>query len=62
MYTNKHKFNLIMAIQDITLEYKGKGCTQEWIYHNIIYPRFYISKTTYYRYLGINAKRLSKKL
>jgi len=60
MYNNINLLRRIVEIQDITLEHKAHGATQEWIYKNIIYPRYYISRPTYYRYLSINAKKLLK--
>lgn len=52
----------IVEIQNITMEYKKKGIYQEWIYINVIAPKFYISRATYYNYLAINAKGELKKL
>lgn len=56
-YKNINRLRRIIEIQNITLEYTAKGVTQEWVYRNIIYPRFYISRQTYYRYLAEPAKR-----
>lgn len=56
-YRNVNRLRRIIEIQNITLEYTKKGMTQEWVYRNIIYPRFYISRMTYYRYLSEPAKR-----
>jgi hypothetical protein len=60
MYNNINLLRRIIEIQDITLEHKARGATQEWIYKNIIYPRYFISRPTYYRYLSINAKKMLK--
>jgi len=60
MYNNTNYLRKVKEIQDITIEHKARGATQEWIYKNIIYPRYFISKPTYYRYLSINAKKLLK--
>jgi hypothetical protein len=47
----------IVDAQNITLDYKKKhGSTQVWIYENIIEQRYGISKSTYYQWLGRNAK------
>jgi hypothetical protein len=62
MYNRKNKLTLIISIQETTLEHTKKGVTQEWVYKNLIYPRFFISRRTYYEYLGYNAKQELRKL
>jgi predicted transcriptional regulator YheO len=58
MAYNKRNYLLkIIDIQNITLEQTEKGVFQESVYRNIISPRYFISRTTYYRYLSINAKK-----
>lgn len=47
----------IRDVQKITLEHTRKGITQEWIYHNIIYPKYFISKSTYNNYLATNINK-----
>jgi len=59
-YKNINRLRRIIEIQNITLEHTQKGITQEWVYKNIIYPRFFISRATYYRYLAEPAKRKAK--
>lgn len=60
-YNNTNLLRRMVEIQNLTLQYAKKGATQQWIYTNVIYPRFYISKTVYYRYLSVNAKLELKK-
>lgn len=61
-YNNSNFLLRVVDIQNITLQYKNKGCTQEWIYQKMIRPTYKISRGTYYRYLSIAAKaRLKKK-
>ncbi|MBN1187016.1 MAG: hypothetical protein JXB49_32360 [Bacteroidales bacterium] len=57
-----NRLKRIIAIQDIVIEHKQKGITQEWVYQNVIYPRYFIGKRTFYEYLGTNAKAELKKL
>lgn len=52
----------VVEVQNITLENKRRGKTQEWTYNEIIYPRFFISKATFYAYLARNAKKELKEL
>lgn len=52
----------MVEIQDITLAHKKRGVTQEWVYVNEIYPRFMISRATYYSYLAYPAKRELRKV
>jgi hypothetical protein len=56
-YNRKNKLRLIITIQNITLEHTQKGVTQEWVYKNIILPRYCVSKRTYYSYLATPAKQ-----
>ena len=55
-YNKKNHLRRIIDIQNITLEYKAKGCSQEWIYLKLIHPSYTISRATYYRYLATAAK------
>jgi hypothetical protein len=50
-FCNKNYLTKIATVQKITLEYKEKGCTQEWIYRKLIFPNYLISRTTFYKYL-----------
>jgi len=56
-YTPVNKLMRISTIQNITLEHTRRGATQEWVYENLIHPVFFISRRTYYHYLGTNARR-----
>lgn len=56
-YNSTNKLKRIIKIQRITLEHTAKGVTQEWIFINLIQPVFDISRTTYYRYLAVNARK-----
>lgn len=60
-WNNSNWLKKIVDIQNITLEYKDKGCTQEWIYKKLIKPTYNISRGTYYRYLAVAAKAELKK-
>lgn len=60
-YNNCNHLRKIIDIQNITLEYKDKGCSQEWIYLKLINPTYRISRGTFYRYLARAAKSELKK-
>ncbi len=60
-YTKRNLLRRIIDIQDATLEHTRKGVTQEWVYTNIIFPQYRISRRTFYSYLGTNAKSELKK-
>jgi len=60
-YNNSNHLSKVVDIQNITLQYKERGCSQEWIYKKMILPVYRISRSTYYKYLGINAKARLKK-
>ena len=51
-----NKLKLIAKIQDITLKYKNEGISQIFIFENYIYPVYFISLGTYYKYLSTPAK------
>ncbi len=61
-YNRENILRRIIEIQDITLREKAVGKTQEYIFENLIKPRFMISRGTYYNYLGINARHEIKRL
>ena len=54
---NKNYLTRVATVQKITLEYQVKGCTQEWIYKKLVYPNYFISRSTYYRYLRTKVAR-----
>jgi hypothetical protein len=61
-YNRKNILTRIVDIQTVTLEHTRRGVSQEFVYNDIIYPRYRISKRTYYRYLKENAKKELKEL
>lgn len=61
-YNRKNKLTLILTIQKLTLEHTNRGVTQEYIYNKLVYPAYFISRGTYYRYLGHNAKQELRKI
>ena len=57
-YNKKNILQRIIDIQNIVLENQKKnGATQKWIYHNIIFPQYRISYSSYNGYLAFNAKK-----
>lgn len=54
-----HKNTLlkVLAVQEVYLEHKHEGVTNVYIFKKHIKPVFFISERTFYRYLGINAKK-----
>jgi len=61
-YNRKNILQRMVKVQNITLEHTQRGITQEWVYNNIIYPRYDISRATYYAYLSTPAKMQLTKL
>ncbi len=53
-----HRLKKIIEIQNIVLEEKENGRSQQWVYDNIIAKRFFIAKSTFDKYMTINAKRI----
>jgi len=62
MYNRENHLLRIIEIQTIVLQHDGRGLPRKWVYENIIYPRYRISRTTFYKYLSINAKKQLKQL
>lgn len=61
-YNRKNKLTLIADVQRITLEQTRRGVTQEWVYVNLIFPTYRISRSCYYNYLGIPATAHLRKI
>lgn len=61
-YNSKNFYLKVKEVQDVYLEHQKKGATNEWIYKKVIHPRFLISRTTFYKYLGINARKKLKEM
>lgn len=62
-YNNINLLKRIIEIQNIYLKENGNGKTGIWIFNNIIYPNYHISKSTFDSYLARNAKKeLKEKL
>ncbi|MDR1155281.1 MAG: hypothetical protein LBL04_11290 [Bacteroidales bacterium] len=56
-YNRENILTRVVDIQNITWEHTGRGVTQEWVYNNVVFPKYVISKATYYAYLAMPAKR-----
>lgn len=56
-YNNYNILRKMVEVQELVLEHKKRGATQVWIYENIIAPAFFISYSTFNRYLSYPAKR-----
>lgn len=49
-----------LAVQEIYLEHQERELPNIYIFRQYIRPVYHISERTFYRYLGMNAKRLVK--
>lgn len=47
----------VIEIQNLVLAGKKKGFTQKHIYETMIYPKYFISYTSFNRYLSYPAKQ-----
>lgn len=52
----------IIAVQNVVIAYRKKGVTQKWIYENVIAETFFISKSTFDRYMCSRAKHELNKI
>lgn len=55
-YNNNNLLVRMIEVQNITLEHTARGVKQEWVYVNVIFPQYRVSRGTYYRYLAYPAK------
>lgn len=64
-YNRKNILQRIIDIQDIyrkhSKNHKG-GCTDKYIFEDLIAPVYHISRATFYYYLGTNAKKELREL
>lgn len=56
-YNNYNTLRRMVMVQNIVLEHKQRGASQKWIFENVIAPSFFISYSTFNRYLSYPAKR-----
>lgn len=61
-YNRLNYLQRVIDIQNLYLEYKGKGVAGEFIFQKIVYPKYRISRKTIYNYLAVNAKKEIKEL
>lgn len=51
-YTRENILQRMIDVQNITVEHTQRGVTQEWVFNNVIYPKYRISRKTFYNWLG----------
>lgn len=56
-YNRRLLLEKVCEIQRITLEHTKRGVTQKYVYENYVKDQFFISRSTYYNYLEMPAKR-----
>jgi len=61
-YNKQNHLKKIIDIQNIYLEHNAKGVSGEFIYKRMISQVYKISRSTFYKYLAINAKKELKEL
>lgn len=61
-YNKKYLLERIIDVQNIVLQHKENGATQEWVYRNVVRKRFHISHSTFCKYMACNARRELKEL
>lgn len=64
-YNRKNILQRMIDIQDLyrlnSQRHQG-GCTDKWIFENLVAPRYRISRATFYEYLATNAKKELKNI
>lgn len=61
-YHNRNFYRKVEAMQQEYLSHQNSGRTEMYIYRKWIYPRFFISRATFYNWLSINPTRELEKL
>lgn len=56
-YNRVNFLRRVIDIQNIYLRERERGATGEWVYRNLVAPVYHISKSTFQKYMSINAKR-----
>ena len=57
---NRNTLIKVIEVQNITLEHTRRGITQKWVYEHVVNEGYRISVRTYYRYLSLNAKAITR--
>lgn len=58
LQSHRNRLLRILKIQEIYQEHKvHDGVRDTWIYKEKIYPLYFIAKSTFMKYLSLNAKR-----
>lgn len=60
-YNRLNYLRRVIEVQNIALEYKQKGCSQKWIYDNVVKNKYHISRSTFNNYMCVPAKSLLRK-
>ena len=61
-YNNNNRFMRIKEIQDDFLLHKTEGNTTRYVYRTHIFPKYKISISAFYNYMGINVRKELKQL
>jgi hypothetical protein len=56
-YNQKYLDIKIAEIQQLVLEYTGRGYTYRWVYKNVIDPKYHISYSTFNNYISKPVKK-----
>lgn len=61
-YNKRNLLIKILDVQTIYMEHSKRGATGKWIFNELIYPKFRISRATFYNYLATNARKELREL
>jgi hypothetical protein len=56
-YNRVNFLRRVIDIQNIYLRERERGATGEWVYRRMVAPVYHISKSTFQKYMSINAKK-----
>lgn len=61
-YHNRNFYTKVQAMQAEYLRHRNSGYSEMYVYRKFIYPRFFISRSTFYNWLAINPARELERL
>lgn len=61
-YNNKNTLLKICKVQDLVLEHKKHGVSQRYVYENYVRDTYFISYSTFNRWLSLPAKQALRQL
>lgn len=59
---NRNFYTKVQAMQAEYMKHRNSGHSEIYVYRKFIYPRFFISRSTFYNWLAINPRKELERL